>query len=329
MKNIEMMTQMFAGLGLFFVGMHKVSAHMKELGGPYAQRIIGSLAGSDLKALMGGFISGLATNSGKAVTFTIAGISSGGLLSLRKGLPIVMGGSIGSAFIVLWSSFDFKELVFVIFGIVGLYYQFGDMKHTKKKAIVRALLGFGLLFYGLELIKIGAAPIKEFHWFTQFIVDTKDYWLIAMFTGTLGAIVSQSGSNVAIITMPLVSAGILGMDQAIMLVLGTNLGSGICTALLALGLSGVSKRLVLFHAIFKSVGILVMVPLIYLESYTHLPLIKHLVTSLTGNLNTQLALVYVLYELVTALIIWGLLDWFSRHLGRHQPMANQEFVPTQ
>lgn len=332
MKTLDICIHLFAGLGLFFVGINKVSTYMKELGGPYAKRVIGALTGSDLRAVFGGLISGLLTSSGKAVTFTIAGLSSGGALSLRQGLPIVIGGSIGSAFIVLWSSFDFKEVVLVGFGLVGLYYQFGDMKDETKRAVVGVMLGFVLLFYGLDFIRSGALPIKELPWFDEFVVETRDNWPVALLMGALGAFVSQSGSSVAIIAIPLVSTGLLNMNQAIMLVFGTNLGSGICTGLLGASMSGMARKLVLFHAFIKSVGVFLLVPLLYLEAYGHVPLLKHLVAFLTPALNTQLALVYLFYELITGIVVWGAMDGLSRYLGRDDEefaAPDQQLVPAE
>ena len=269
-------------------------------------------------------ISGAITNSGKAVTFTLAGLISTGLLTARKALPFIIGGSLGSAFLVLWAAIDFKYMVLVILGITGLYYQFGDMKSSRTKMTAGILLGFGLLFYGLQLIKTGASPIREFSWFTNFILATQEYWLPALFIGAIAALIAQSGSAVSIIAITLVNADLLNMDQTIMLIYGTNIGSGVSTGILAYTLPGTSRQLVLFHAFFKIAGSVLLVPLLYLETYAGIPLIKHLVSFLTSSSGIQIAIIYLLYELVTGIVLAPLLNKVSELLSRYSPPSDEE-----
>ncbi len=324
MESIEIFLQIFAGLGLFFVGINVLSYQMKQLSGPYARKIITSLATNDFKATLGGLISGFITSSGKAVTFSLVGLSVSGLLNVRKSLPIIIGGSLGSAFIVLWASLDFKLIVFIILGIAGIFYQFGNMKDAKTRMISGIFLGLGLLFYGLYLIKLGAAPIKEYLWFEELIVSTKDYWLLALIIGAIAALVSQSGSSITIIAIPLVNVGLLDMDQAIMLVFGTNVGSGVGTAVLALGLSGTSRQLVMFHAFFKAIGVLVMVPLLYLETHMGVPSIKFTVSALTDSLGMQIALIYLLYEILTGIALWRFMNLITIALSLYSPPSSED-----
>lgn|GEM_PF-2941616 len=308
----HILLEIFGGLGLFFVGINILSDSIKQLGSGYAPKIIRTFATNDVTAALSGIAAGVATSSGKAVTFSLVALGELGVLNLRKSLPIVMGGSIGSAFIVLWASIDFQLLIFVLMGIAGALYQFGNKKNANLKLITGIILGFALLFYGLELIKLGAAPIKELAWFHDYLKASQGHWLMALLIGAVLAFVSQSGSSVAIIAISLVNTGMLGTNEAIMLVFGTNIGSGISTAALGVSMTGLSRQLIFFHGYFKVVGVVVMVPLLYLEVYTGTPLIKSFVSHFSQSASTQIALIYLLYEIITGIAVAGFLTPIAR-----------------
>lgn len=321
--------EILGGLGLFFVGINILSDNIKQLGSDYAPIIIRRFAKNDITGVFSGLVSGIATSSGKAVTFSLVALGEIGALNLRKSLPIVIGGSIGSAFIVLWASIDFQLFIFALIAIAGALYQFGNMKNARLKLITGVILGFGLLFYGLEMMKMGAAPIKELPWFHQYIESTRDHWLLALIIGAILAFVTQSGSSVAIIAITLVTNGMLGIDEAIMLIFGTNVGSGVITAMLGLSMSGLSRQLVLFHGLFKIVGVVVMVPLLYIEVYAHIPLLKHFVALLTSSINLQIASIYLLYEIITGLAVFGFLNVISDWIAKNaDTLSFKSTVPT-
>jgi len=295
----HILIEVFGGIGLFFVGINFLSDAIKKLGSSYTPGIIRVFSKSDATSVLGGLCAGVATSSGKAVTFSLVPLAELGQLNLRRCLPFIMGGSVGSAFIVLYASFDFDLLVFILMGVAGMLSQFGNQKEKKLNLITHVILGFALLFYGLQLIKLGAAPMKDLAWFHQYLYESQGHWLVALGVGAGLAFISQSGSSVAIIAMSLVSTGLLGFDEAVMIVFGTNVGSGISTAILGLGLRGIGRQLVVFHGFFKISGILVLVPIYALEQNNHLFLIKGLVQHLSHTASMQIAIIYLLYEIVT------------------------------
>jgi len=313
---LHILSEVFGGLGLFFVGINILSENIKKLGSGYTPAIIRVFSKGDLACAIGGLFSGIATSSGKAVTFSLVALSELGQLDVRTCLPIVVGGSVGSAFIVLWASIDFQLFIFVLMGVSGVLYQFGNQKNEKLKLLTGIALGFSLLFYGLESIKLGAAPFKELPWFNDYLQASQGRWFIALVIGATLSFLSQSGSSVAIIAISLVNANMLGFDEAVMLVFGTNLGSGISTALLGLGLNGVGRQLVLFHGFFKIIGIVVMVPILALEVYGGIPLVKEFVYRVSSSASTQIAIIYLLYEIITGLVIAGYFPQLARFFER-------------
>ncbi len=315
---------MFAGLGLFFVGINLLSEHLKSYGKPYVRKIVHTLASTDIRAIFNGALAGAVTNSGKAVTFSLIGIVSSGLISSRKSLPLIIGASFGSALLVLWVSIDFKLVDMIMLGIAGLYFQFGQKTSSKAKFIGGVLLGLGLIFFGLELLKTGASTFKQDAAFMSFIGSTHNYWIISLLLGTAAAFVTQSGSTIAIIAISFFDTGLLSFEQAIMFIYGTNIGSSISTALLGLGVQGTSRQLVIFHALIKITGALILVPLLYIEFYGGVPLMKKLASFFALNQGAQIGVIYVLYEVVSGAILWAVINPVSRTLARLWPPTHEE-----
>ena len=316
--------QTFAGLGLFFVGINFLSDHLKECGRPYVKRIVSRFAGSDLRAILSGIIAGGLTNSGKAVTFSLVGMVSSGALTARRCMPIIIGGSFGSSLLVLWVTIDFAMVQFALLGIAGLYYQFGNMKKVPTKFFSGLAFGLGLVLLGLEMLKHGASTIKDNEEFLHLISTTHGYWFYAFLLGAVGAFVTQSGATISLIAITFLSAGLLDFDQTVMFVYGTNVGSGISTAVLGYGMTGTSRQLVYFHATVKVIGSIVLIPLLYIENYMDVLGIKWFAALFTPAPGTQVGAIYIIYELMSALALLIFIGRVSKIFNHFWPASQEE-----
>ncbi len=316
--------QTFAGLGLFFVGINFLSDHLKECGRPYVKKIVSRFASSDLRSIFSGIIAGGLTNSGKAVTFSLVGMVSSGALTARRCMPIIIGGSFGSSLLVLWVTIDFAMLQFALLGIAGLYYQFGNMKKIPTKFFSGLAFGLGLVLLGLEMLRHGASTVKDNAEFLHLISTTHGYLFYAFLLGAVGAFVTQSGATISLIAITFLSAGLLDFDQTIMFVYGTNVGSGISTAVLGYGMTGTSRQLVYFHATVKIIGSLVLVPLLYAENYLDIVGIKWFVALFTSEPGTQVGEIYIAYELMSALALLIFIGYVSKVFNYFWPASQEE-----
>jgi len=322
--DVAVYLKAFAGVGLFFVGINLLSDHLKNYGKPYIGKIIDRFAGSDFKAILSGALSGGVTNSAKAVTFALTGIVASGVLTVRQSLPIVVGASFGSSLLVLWVSIDFKLVELMLLGVAGMIYQFGDMKSSKRKFIAGLLLGLGLVFFGLDMLKSGAGAAKDNAAFLHFISASHGYWVMALFLGVVAAFVTQSGSTISIVAITFVNAGILDFEQTIMFVYGTNIGSGISTAMLGLGVTGRSRQLVMFHAAVKVAGAFLLAPMLYVETFLGLPFIKAFASLLTTAQGTQIGVIYIAYEVISGVALLAFFTPAAKLLNEIWPPTKEE-----
>jgi phosphate:Na+ symporter len=105
------------------------------------------------------------------------------------------------------------------------------------------------------------------------------------------------------IAVTMTSAGILSLDQTLMIVMGSNLGSGFGTYLLARNLSGTGRQLALIQLWVKAIGVLLILPWLLLEIHVELPGIKQYSAQLSPDLPHRVALVYLLLQLASAAVV--------------------------
>ncbi len=313
-----------AGIGLFFVGINLLSHNMKQLSMGYVRRCIAVSLDRGAVAFFAGLLAGAVANSAKAIAFVTAGFVAAGFVTAYEVLPVMMGASIGSSLIVFWSAINIKVAVLFLLGIVGVGFQYELSHDSNYRKILGALLGIGLVFYGLQLLKEGAGELQDVAWFRDLILQTSHYRFAALGIGAVLALIAQSGSAIAIIAVSLASVGLIDIDQTIMLIIGTNLGSGCCVWLMSTGLKGSSRRIVIFYAMLKGTGAMVLIPALYLETYCQIPLLKWAVGQLTVHLGFQVAIIYLAYECVSALAVVFFLQPIYRGLERLLPDSGNE-----
>lgn len=321
---LEISAYLLGGLGLFFIGVDFVTGHLKQITGRRFRWLVSRVTQSGILAGAWGVVSGVMMQSATAVTFIVASLASAGMIQVRKALPILAWSNVGSSVLVLLAVLDLRLAALYLLGAVGLCHYFGLERSTRYRHLLGALLGVGMLFLGLQLLKAGAEPLKEIEWFTRFLDYTRKSYALAFFVGAFLTFIAQSTSTVAIIAMTLAKVGLLGFDQTTMVIYGTNFGSSLNLWFMGGNLRGVARQAILFQVIFKWLGIALFVPLFYLELYAHLPLVKALVGQLAGDLSHQMALVYLAFQVITSLLVSLFLTPLNRWLQRLSPVTREE-----
>ena len=87
-------------------------------------------------------------------------------------------------------------------------------------------------------------------------------WFCYLFIGIGITVLLQSSSAVSGIVVTLLQKGILNFHQAVLLILGSNIGTCITAFLAAAGCGSISKKLAFFHLLFNTLGVCLILPLI-------------------------------------------------------------------
>ena len=290
-----------AGLGFFFTGLHYLSASMQPIfSGKLRSVLINITRGPFSSALTGSFL-GVITQSTSAATFLCLGLLNSGALTMNRALAMVAWSGSGTALLVFLVSIDIKTASFFSLGMVGLMHLFNLTKDIKAKQIAAVFLAFGLLLFGLSLIKEAGQVLNTSTWARDFFIFSAESSLIGLLIGIFSALIVQSSSSVAILAVALNMAGIIHFNEAMILVFGANIGSGLSVLFFASHLEGKKKQIAIYCFLSKILGSLALYPLTFLDSSKLFGLFN--AWHFTIDSSLMLSLVYLTLQLSGGLVV--------------------------
>lgn len=252
---MSIFVSLFAGLGLFFIGVRLISANLRQVIGRRLRQLIArAVTGSGSLALFG-LLAGAVMQSVNAVIHVLVALVTAGAMDRRKAFPIIRWANLGTSLLALVAAIDLHALALCLLGLTGIAYYRQIDQSTRWRHALGALLGLGLLFLGTDFIKSGAALLKTAPWLRSQISELS-IWLLPSFAiGAAVAWLAQSSTTVVVITMSLAAGGLLGWNGGAMLVIGAGLGSAASAWSLAGRLQGSARQLVLFQVLLRLQGL--------------------------------------------------------------------------
>jgi phosphate:Na+ symporter len=169
-------------------------------------------------------------------------------------------------------------------------------------------------------------PLRELASVRDFLRFAASSLARAFLIGVVLTIVAQSSATVSIIAVTMTNVGMLTIDQTIVIVLGASLGSGISIALLSTNLSGVGRQIAYLQIAVKLVGVAVILPLFIAEYQGLVPGVKTLVFAISHHAATQVALVYLLLQIVSAVLTTALRGRMMGLIARMSPPTVEEML---
>lgn len=251
---------LLGGLAIFLYGMSTMSSSLQAVAGDRMRSILGAVTRNPVLGVLAGALATAVLQSSSATTVMTIGFVSAGLMRLRQAIPIIMGANIGTTITAQLIAFKLSDyvLAFVFIGFMVMTLA----KRSDAKGNGRALFGFGLLFVGIETMGGVMKPLASEPIFTDLIAQVAGVPILGILVGTLMTVIVQSSSATIAVLQSFAAtpgadgASIIGLDGAIPILLGDNLGTTITAILAALGQSRDAKRLALSHCVFNLSGCL-------------------------------------------------------------------------
>ena len=293
-----------AGLGLFLSGLHLLSASMKPLAGKRMRILLSKLTGGYISGAFAGTILGALTQSTSGSTFVCMGLVNSGALKLKQALNILAWSSVGGSLLVFLVSIDIRLLGMIFVGLVGIAHLFNADRMDKVKYLVAILFALGMLLLGLGMIKEGAHLLRESQWIRDFIEFASETTTICFIIGLLFTLITQSASTATIIGITLVISGIIPFQAAVILVFGSNVGSGVSLLLITSHLNGVQKQISTYQFLTKLLGVLLLMPIFLALPGLFEPHLQNAVSIATkGEIAFQISIIYLLLQIAGAIIV--------------------------
>ncbi len=260
--NADLITTMIfslvGGLGIFLMGMKYMQQGLQVIAGPRIRHLINAVTSNRFLAVgIGTFITMLVQSS-SVTSVMVIGLVNSELMSLSGAIGTIMGANIGTTITGWILALKIGKYGLPILGIATFGWLF--IKKEKIRYLSLAILGIGMIFFGLELMKNGFKPIRgheEFEaWFHAF--EAVNYFGVvkAALVGCVLTIVVQSSSATLGITIALANTGVIDFHTAAALVLGENIGTTVTAYLASLGADDINaKRTAYFHILFNISGV--------------------------------------------------------------------------
>ena len=254
--------QTLGGLGLFILVMKMMTEGLQATAGQRIKRILEAISGNRFMGCATGAGVTAIIQSSSATTVMLIGFVSAGIMSLEQAVGVVIGANIGTTITGQMIAFKLTKaaLPAIAIGVVLKYFS----KRRNFRYIGDIVLGFGLLFYGMIVMKHGLSPIKSdpqfIQFFTTFSTDTIGGLLLCVLMGTLLTVAVQSSSATVGLTMALATSGLLSFPTALGLVLGENIGTTVTAQLATIGSNNIeAHRTANAHTIFNVIGVVIIV----------------------------------------------------------------------
>ncbi len=249
-------------LGLFLYGMKLMSEALQKVAGSRMRQILAKMTSSRIKGVFTGMLVTTTIQSSSATTVMVVSFVNAGLLSLIAAVGVIMGANIGTT-VTAWiiSIFGFKvSLSFLSLPLIGISFPLFFSKNSHRKSWGEFIIGFAILFIGLQFLKQSVPDVKSSPELLDFFSAFTDMGfasvLIFVLIGTIMTALIQSSSATMALTLVMCYNGILSFELAAAMVLGENIGTTI-TANIAASVANVSaKRAARAHLLFNTFGVI-------------------------------------------------------------------------
>ena len=312
--NKTLIFGLIGGLGLFLFGMKIMSEGLQKIAGNRIRMILAALTNNRVVGMLVGLSVTAIVQSSSATTVMVVGFVNAGLMSLVQAIGVVLGANIGTTFTAQLIAFKITKYALPAIGIGAGLKLFA--RSRKWVYIGEILLGFGILFFGLSIMKDAFDPIKGSEAFKAVFLTVGSNHLLGVLIGALMTIIVQSSSATIGITLALATSGLLSFEASVALILGENIGTTITANLAAIGTNLAARRTALAHFLFNAIGTIY---LLFMFPY-YMDFISYITAPLVGGAADFIIQTQEQAALLGASI--GDKPFIARHIANTHTMFN-------
>lgn len=293
---------MLGGLGLFLFGIQMMASGMQKVAGEKLRRILEILTGKPIIGVFTGIVVTILVQSSSTTTVMLVGFVNAGLMNLTQAVGAIMGANIGTTITAQIISFKLEYLALPFVGIGGVLNFFGRRKLYRY--LGQTMLGFGLLFMGMVTMSEAVYPLRENAVFLNLLVIFGKQPLLGILISALFTAVIQSSSAATGIIIALSLQGLISVESAIPMILGTNIGTCITAIIASIGASLPARKAAVSHVLFNVIGVLL--ALIFLKPFTAI------ILDTGTSVARQAANAHTIFNVLNTIIFFPFFKYFIR-----------------
>lgn len=311
---------LLGGVGLFLFGMTIMSAGLKNACGDKLQTILEHATKNKLIAIVVGLGMTVLVQSSSATDVMVIGFVNSGLMNLGQAIGVIMGANIGTTITAQITAFNISTFTPLLLFAGAIMYLF--MKNNFVKHVGSVIMGFGMLFQGITMMKVAIQPLSQSEGFVSFL-STLNNPALAILFGIAFTALLQSSSSSTVIIQAFAIQGLLSYNVAVYLVIGAAIGSVTPNLLASLTANRNGKRAAILNLLFNVFRAGILIALINI-----FPIILTGIQSLSPNdIGRQLANTHTIFAIIAVLVelpFTGKLIWLAEKIVPVLPEENQQ-----
>ena len=293
--TIANMLSLLGGVGLFLFGMSIMSTGLKNSCGDNLQNILEKATKNRVVAVLVGAAMTVIIQSSSATDVMVIGFVNSALMTLSQAIGVIMGANIGTTITAQITAFNISTFTPFLLFVGAVMYLF--MKNNLVKHIGSVIMGFGMLFQGISIMKVAIAPLAQSKVFINFLTTLSNPFLALLFGIAFTALLQSSSSSIVIFQTFCVQ-GMLSYDVAVYLVIGAAIGSVTPNLLAALTANRNGKRSAILNLLFNIFRAILIIIIINVT-----PLLSWIQSLSLNDVGRQIANTHTIFALIAVLLL--------------------------
>lgn len=310
----QIMTGLGGGLAMFLFGMRVMTDGLKNCAGPGMKRLLSRLTRNRFTALLGGTVVTAVIQSSSVTTVLLVGFITAGLMTLKQSIGVIIGANIGTTITAQVIAFNVTHYGLALIAI-GFLIEVCS-KNERWKQSGDAIVGLGLIFFGMELMSGATTPLRSWPPFLE-LMQQMHHPMAGIAVGAVFTAVVQSSSATTGIVIVLASGGFISLDAGIALIFGSNIGTCVTALLSSFGKPREALQASVVHVVFNIVGVLLWVAFIpqfaeFTRTISPISSQPSVSAQESAQIPRQIANAHTVFNIVNALVF----IWFTGPLAR-------------
>ena len=294
---------LLGGVGLFLFGMSIMSTGLKNSCGDNLQVILEKATTNKFVAVLVGIAMTVLVQSSSATDVMVIGFVNSGMMSLAQAIGVILGANIGTTITAQITAFNIATFTPLLLFVGAVTYLF--MKNNLTKHIGSVIMGFGMLFEGITIMKDAIAPLSDSKAFIDFLAGLSNPFVALLFGIAFTALL-QSSSSSTVIFQAFVVQGLLDYNVAVYLIIGAAIGSVTPNLLASLTANRNGKRSAILNLLFNVIRALIIILLINVT-----PLLDW-IQSTTTDSGRLVANTHTIFALIAVVCIFPFTDYIIK-----------------
>lgn len=315
--TFENILALLGGLALFLYGMHMMSAGLEAAAGDRMKMILEKLTSNRFLGVMVGAAITAVIQSSSATTVMVVGFVNSQLMTLNQAVWIIMGANIGTTITGQLIALDASKIapLVAIIGVVLVTF----VKNKKVNAIGEIMAGLGVLFIGMDMMKNAMVPLQDSPAFINALTTISNPVLAIIVGAGFTALIQSSSASVGIL-QALALSGLIGLDSAIYIIFGQNIGTCITAVLASLGANRNAKRTTIIHLSFNIIGTIIFFAVVHM-----IPFVDWM-KEITNNPAAQIANTHTVFNITTTLLLLPFGTQLAKLAQKIMPIKKEELM---